>query len=99
VVTKDNLMESTSKHKDGIDPVRASYGKLSWVRPAGDRPRAYFASGHLSQLILNIPDRNLVMALASGGRLPGGSQKFINELVLPAEAALPASAACLARLD
>jgi hypothetical protein len=58
-----------------------------------------FASGSQSQLIVNFPDRNLVMALASGSSLPGGAAKFINEVVLPAEAALPAGAACLGHLD
>ena len=48
---------------------------------------------------MNLPDRNLVMALASGSSLPGGAAKFINEVVLPAEAALPAGTACVASLD
>ena len=52
-----------------------------------------------SQLIVNFPDRNLVMALASSSSPPGGAAKFINEVVLPAEAALPAGAACVERLD
>jgi hypothetical protein len=51
------------------------------------------------QPILNLPDRNLVMAPASGSSLPGGAAKFINEVVLPAEAALPAGATCVGRLD
>lgn len=38
------------------------------------------------------------MAVASGSSLPGGAAKFINEVVLPAEAALPAGAACVGRL-
>jgi hypothetical protein len=48
---------------------------------------------------LKHPARNLVMALASVSSLPGGAAKFINEVVLTAEAALPAGAACVARLD
>ena len=63
------------------------------------RVAAYFASGTQGQLILNFPDSNLVMALASGSSPPGGAAKFINEVVLPAEAALPAGAACVGRLD
>ena len=60
---------------------------------------AYFAAGFQGQLIGNFPDRNLVMALASGSTFPGGAAQFINEVVLPAEASLPAGAACVGRLD
>jgi hypothetical protein len=72
---------------------------LWWTKPIRDGWLVYFAAGFQSQLILNIPDRNLVVALASAASLPGGAAKFINEVVLPAEAALPAGAACVGRLD
>jgi CubicO group peptidase (beta-lactamase class C family) len=100
VVSEAYVRDSTRKHNDGGEPVHAGYGYLWWTgRPTRDGSPAYFASGWHSQLIVNLPDRNLVMALASGSSLPGGAAKFINEVVLPAEAALPAGAACVARLD
>jgi CubicO group peptidase (beta-lactamase class C family) len=100
VVSEAYVLDSTRKHNDGGEPVHAGYGYLWWTgRPTRDGSRAYFASGYDSQLIVNFPDRNLVMALASSSSPPGGTAKFINEVGLPAEAALPAGAACVARLD
>jgi CubicO group peptidase (beta-lactamase class C family) len=99
VVSEAYVLDSTRKHNDGGEPVHAGYGYLWWTGPRRDGLPAYFASGSQSQLIVNFPDRNLVMALASGSSLPGGAAKFINEVVLPAEAALPAGPACVARLD
>ena len=99
VVSEAYVRDSTRKHIDGGEPAHAGYGYLWWTRPIRDGSPAYFAAGFQSQLILNLPDRNLVMALASGSSLPGGAAKFINEVVLPAEAALPAGAACVGRLD
>jgi CubicO group peptidase (beta-lactamase class C family) len=100
VVSGAYVLDSTRKHIDGSMPgLQAGYGYLWWTRPTRDGSPAYFASGSESQLILNLPDRNLVMALASASSLPGGAAKFINEVVLPAEAALPAGAACVGRLD
>ena len=99
VISEAYVLASTRKHIDGGEPVHAGYGYLWWTRPTRDGSPAYFASGAQSQLILNFPDRNLVMALASGSSLPGGAAKFINEVVRPAEAALPAGAACIGRLD
>jgi hypothetical protein len=43
--------------------------------------------------------RLVTMALASSSSLRGGAAKFIHEVVLPADAALPAGAACVGRLD
>jgi CubicO group peptidase (beta-lactamase class C family) len=100
VVSEAYVLDSTRTHIDGGVPgLQAGYGYLWWTRPTRDGSPAYFASGSQSQLIVNFPDRNLVMALASASSLPGGAAKFINEVVLPAEAALPAGAACVARLD
>jgi CubicO group peptidase (beta-lactamase class C family) len=99
VVSETYVRDSTRKHIDGGEPVHAGYGYLWWTRPTRDGSLAYFASGSQSQLIVNLPDRSLVMALASASSLPGGAAKFISEVVLPAEAALPAGAACIARLD
>ena len=99
VVSEAYVLDSTHKHSDGGEPANAGYGYLWWTKPIRDGSPAYFAAGWQSQLILNLPDRNLVMALASASSLPGGVAKLVNEVVLPAEAALPAGAACLAHLD
>ncbi len=99
VVSEAYVLNSTRKHIDGGEPAHAGYGYLWWTKPIRDGATAYFAAGYDSQLILNLPDRNLVMALASASSLPGGAAKFINEVVLPAEAALPAGAACVGRLN
>jgi len=100
VVSEAYVRDSTRKHIDGSMPgLQAGYGYLWWTRPLRDGSPAYFASGYGSQFIMNFPNRNLVMTLASASSLPGGAAKFINEVVLPAEAALPAGAACVARLD
>ncbi|QHO77494.1 hypothetical protein ACH79_37560 [Bradyrhizobium sp. CCBAU 051011] len=100
VVSEAYVLDSTRKHIDGSMPgLQAGYGYLWWTRPTRDGSPAYFVSGYDSQLIVNFPDRNLVMALASASSLPGGAAKFMNEVVLPAEAALPAGAACVGRLD
>jgi CubicO group peptidase (beta-lactamase class C family) len=99
VVSDAWVLDSTRKHNDGGEPANASYGYLWWTRTTRDGLLAYFAAGYQSQLILNFPDRNLVIALSSGSTLPGGAAKFINDFVLPAEAPLPAGAACVGRLD
>ncbi|MHC2336131.1 serine hydrolase domain-containing protein [Bradyrhizobium sp. USDA 4454] len=99
VVSEAYVLDSTRKHNDGGEPANAGYGYLWWTKPIRDGWLVYFAAGFQSQLILNIPDRNLVVTLASAASLPGGAAKFINEIVLPAEAALPAGAACVGRLD
>jgi CubicO group peptidase (beta-lactamase class C family) len=100
VVSKAYVLDSTRKHIDGsAQGLQAGYGYLWWTRPTRDGSPAYFASGMHGQLIVNLPDRNLVMALASGSSPPGGAAKLINEVVLPAEAALPAGTACVGRLD
>src|SRR5215470_6508416 len=99
VVSEAYVLDSTRKHSDGGEPANAGYGYLWWTKPIREGSPAYFASGYQSQVILNLPDRNVVMALASSSTLPGGVAKFVNEVVLPAEAALPAGAACVGRLD
>ncbi|MBR1267671.1 serine hydrolase [Bradyrhizobium sp. AUGA SZCCT0222] len=99
LISRAYVLDSTRKHIDGGEPIHAGYGYLWWTRPTRDGSPAYFASGSQSQLIVNFPDRNLVIALASASSLPGGATKFLNEVVMPAEAALLAGAACVGRLD
>jgi CubicO group peptidase (beta-lactamase class C family) len=98
VVSESYVLDSTLRHNDGGPPVNAAYGYLWWVGPATDPLRAFFAAGHNSQLILVVPDRNLVVAVAADG-LPGGSRRFVEEAVLPNEAAIPVSAPCIERLQ
>ncbi|MBR0870013.1 serine hydrolase [Bradyrhizobium tropiciagri] len=99
VVSEAYVLDSTRKHIDGGEPANAGYGYLWWTKPIREGWQTHFAAGFQSQLILNIPDRNLVVALQSAASLPGGAAKFINEVVLSADAALPAEAACVGRLD
>jgi CubicO group peptidase (beta-lactamase class C family) len=99
VVSEAWVLDSTRKHNDGGEPANASYGYLWWTRTTRDGLLAYFAAGWQSQLILNFPDRNLVIALASSSTLSGGAAMFINDVALYAEAALPAGATCVGRLD
>jgi len=44
-----------------------------------------------------VPKRDLVAAVAAES-LPGGSVSFANNVVLPAEGAMPPSAPCVAQL-
>jgi CubicO group peptidase (beta-lactamase class C family) len=97
LVSTGYVLDSTRKHSAGGDPINAGYGYLWWK--SNDRPDVYFAAGANSQLIYNVPDRNLVVALSSTAWLPGGSQRFVNDVVLPAEAALSAQAPCIDRLE
>jgi CubicO group peptidase (beta-lactamase class C family) len=97
LISTGYVLESTRKHSDGGDPFDASYGYLWWK--SNGRPDAYFAAGINSQLIYNVPDRNLVVVLSSTASVPGGSQRFVNDVVLPTEAALPAQTPCIDRLE
>jgi CubicO group peptidase (beta-lactamase class C family) len=97
LISTGYVLESTRKHSEGGDPVKAAYGYLWWK--SNDRSDAYFAAGTNSQLIYNVPGRNLVVALSSTASVPGGSQRFVNDVVLPAEAALSAQTPCVDRLQ
>jgi CubicO group peptidase (beta-lactamase class C family) len=97
LISTGYVLDSTRKHSEGGNPVNAAYGYLWWK--SNDRPDAYFAAGVNSQLIYNVPGRNLVVALSSTASVPGGSQRFVSDVILPAEAALPAQAPCIDRLE
>jgi CubicO group peptidase (beta-lactamase class C family) len=86
IVSADYVRDSTSKHNEGGSPVRAAYGYQWWINKTGDGLDAFFASGIKSQLIYVIPQRNLVIAVSADSSLPGGSQKFVNDIVMPAVA-------------
>jgi CubicO group peptidase (beta-lactamase class C family) len=99
LVSKDYVIDSTRRHNNGGAPVKAGYGYLWWTTKTNDGVEPYFAAGSGSQLIYNVPDRNLVVALSSAASVPGGSQRFVNDVVLPAEAVLSAQAPCIGRLE
>jgi CubicO group peptidase (beta-lactamase class C family) len=67
VVSESYVLDSTARHNDGGPPVDAAYGYLWWVGSTKDNLRAFFAAGHNSQLILVVPDRNLIVAVAADG--------------------------------
>jgi CubicO group peptidase (beta-lactamase class C family) len=98
LVSESYVLDSTARHNDGGPPVNAAYGYLWWVGSTNDNLRAFFAAGHNGQLILIIPDRNLIVAVAADG-LPGGSRGFVEGAVLPSEATTPVSAPCIERLQ
>ena len=97
LVSTGYVLEFTRRHSEGGAPLKAAYGYLWWK--SNGRHDAYFAAGANSQLIYNVTDRNLVVALSSTASVPGGSQRFVNEVVLPAEATLSAQAPCIDRLE
>jgi CubicO group peptidase (beta-lactamase class C family) len=96
IVSEDFVRDSTAKHNEGGPPVHAAYGYFWWVTSKAD-PDAFFAAGRNSQLIYVVPKRDLVAAVAAES-LPGGSVSFANNVVLPAEGAMPPSAPCVAQL-
>jgi CubicO group peptidase (beta-lactamase class C family) len=97
IVSESYVRDSTKEHSEGGAPVRAAYGYLWWVKKAEAGEETFFAAGHLSQLIYVVPKRHVVVAMSAEG-IPGGSSRLMDDVVMPAEANLPASAPCIARL-
>jgi len=98
IVSDAFVIDSTTKHNEGGAPSHDAYGYFWWTKPTKAGLDAFFAAGHNSQLIYVIPKLDLVVAVAAE-KIPGGSVDFVNNLVLPAAAELPASAPCVARLE
>jgi CubicO group peptidase (beta-lactamase class C family) len=98
IVSDAFVADSTTKHNEGGPPSHAAYGYFWWTKQTKAGLDAFFAAGHNSQLIYVVPERDLVAAVAAE-KIPGGSVGFVNDLVLPAEAELPASAPCVARFE
>jgi CubicO group peptidase (beta-lactamase class C family) len=96
IVSEDFVRDSTVKHNDGGPPVNAAYGYLWWVTTKANRS-AFVAAGHNSQLIYVAPSLDLVVAVAAES-IPGGSQAFVNDVVLPAAATMPQPVPCFVRL-
>lgn len=97
IVSEEYVRDSITRHNDGGSPVRAAYGYHWWINKTGTDRDAFFASGRNSQLIYVVPKLDLVVAM-SADSIPGGSQRFVNDVLLPAEADLPNSAPCVAEL-
>jgi CubicO group peptidase (beta-lactamase class C family) len=94
IVSADYVQDSTTRHNDGGPPLNAGYGYQWWISKNGN---VFFASGKKSQLISVTPNRDLVLAIAADS-IPGGSGRFVNDVVLPITAELPDSAPCLVQV-
>jgi CubicO group peptidase (beta-lactamase class C family) len=97
IVSERYVLESTKRQSEGGTPVHAAYGYLWWVGQTEAGDDAFFAAGHLSQLIYVVPKRDVVVAMSADG-IPGGSSRFMDQVVMPAEANLPGSPPCIAQL-
>jgi CubicO group peptidase (beta-lactamase class C family) len=98
IVSEAYALESTARHNEGGPPSNSAYGYFWWVGKTKSGLEAFFAAGHNSQLVYVVPKLDLVAAIAAES-IPGGSQSLVNDLVLPAEAELPPSAPCIARIE
>jgi CubicO group peptidase (beta-lactamase class C family) len=98
IVSQSFVADSTTKHNDGGPPANAGYGYLWWISRTKTNFPAFFAAGAGSNAIYVVPKLNIVVALAAEG-IPGGSQNFVNDVILPVEANLSRSAPCVARLE
>ncbi len=58
---------------------------------------AFFAAGYGGHAIYVVPKLNVAIAVEAD-KISGGSQTFINDVIPPAEALLPSSTPCVARL-
>jgi len=96
IVSDAYIADATTKHSDGGPPIDAAYGYLWWINKTRANLDAFFAAGIRSQLIYVVPKRDLVVAVAAE-TIPGGGQSFLDDVILPAEAATPSAAPCLAR--
>jgi CubicO group peptidase (beta-lactamase class C family) len=97
IVSEAFVAESTTKQNEGGPPVNTGYGYLWWIDKTKTNLSAFFAAGSGSQAIYVVPKLNIV-ATVSADKIPAGSQHFINDVILPAEALLSPSTPCVARL-
>jgi CubicO group peptidase (beta-lactamase class C family) len=97
IVSEAFVTESTTKQNDGGPPVNAGYGYLWWIARTKTNLAAFFAAGYGGQAIYVVPKLNVAIAVKAD-KIPGGSQNFINGVILPAEALLLSSTPCVARL-
>jgi CubicO group peptidase (beta-lactamase class C family) len=94
IVSSDYVADSTARHNDGGAPTGAAYGYLWWLKQTSTGQDAFFAAGTGSQLIYVLPRLDLVMAMASSSSIAGGSQRFVNDVVLPAASITPSPPTC-----
>jgi CubicO group peptidase (beta-lactamase class C family) len=97
IVSESFVADSTTKQNDGGPPANAGYGYLWWISRTKTNLPAFFAAGSGSKAIYLVPKLNIVVAVSANG-IAGGSQNFINDVILPAEARLSPSTPCVARL-
>jgi CubicO group peptidase (beta-lactamase class C family) len=83
-------MSPTTKQNDGGPPVNAGYGYLWWIARTKTNLAAFFAAGIGGHAIYVVPKLNVAIAVKAD-KIPGGSQNFINDVILPAEALLSPS--------
>jgi CubicO group peptidase (beta-lactamase class C family) len=95
VVSAAYARDSTTKHNDGGPPVKSAYGYQWWINETGTDLAEFFAAGSKSQLIYVVPNRDLVFSVAADS-IPGGSRKFIDNVVLPAAIGLSEPVQCVA---
>jgi len=100
IVSSDYVADSTAKHNDGGPPSKAgaAYGYLWWLKQTGTGLDAFFASGKDSQIIYVVPELDLVVAMASGSDIAGGSVHFVNDVVLPAASMTESPPTCVGSL-
>jgi CubicO group peptidase (beta-lactamase class C family) len=97
IVSDSYVRESTSTQNSGGLPLNASYGYQWWVSKTATGLDTFFAAGYRGQLIYVVPEQNLVIAVAADS-IPGGSQKLVNDVALPAAAHLSETAPCIIQL-
>ena len=97
IVSAAYVTDSTTRQNDGGPPAKTAYGYQWWVNKTKSDLDAFFAAGAGSQLVYVVPQLDLVAAVSAGG-IPGGSQTFVNNVVVSAEADFPASAPCIVEL-
>jgi CubicO group peptidase (beta-lactamase class C family) len=98
LVSNEFVVDSITKHNDGGPPTHSAYGYLWWTKKTKTGLDAFFAAGSGSQLIYVVPKLELVVALAAGPSVPGGSGDFVNDVVLPVATTLPGAPTCIVRL-
>lgn len=94
IVSADYVQDSTTRHNDGGPPLNAGYGYQWWISENGN---VFFAAGKMSQLISVTPKTDLVLAVAADS-IPGGTERFVKDVVLPITAELPDPAPCAVQI-